>query len=263
MKVSEFFPEEGHIQRLYCNHCQKHLDLQFTEFEELVSGVEISISGLPVLHCEACDKDYLPDDSRIAVINQHQQAVENSKNKVRVSIDKTHHDFGFTEVPFKYDHDDYKYVPGLKRPWNNGFLTPVFFKKDVLIMYDKHPTYRLTFISTTYGHVCKGDDFSIPFGLNKNGNIIMWLGDIATLPEQEQYYLLSQNIESDHSIGCEFYDAQIECIFTKASKEDELFKIRSKFIDACFKKFGVKIAHLDEEVFDLSVSFNGPSRKTR
>jgi len=86
----------------------------------------------------------------------------------------------------------------------------------------------------------------------------MWLGDIARLPDAEQYYLRSENIASDHSIGSEFYDGQIECIFTDLSKEDALFKSRSTFLEACFNKFGIKIAHLDSEVFDLSVSFNTP-----
>ena len=44
----------------------------------------------------------------------------------------------------------------------------------------------------------------------------------------------------------------------KHQKKIKLFKVRSEFIDACFKKFDVKIAHLDEEVFKLSVSFNSP-----
>ncbi|MGB5711788.1 MAG: hypothetical protein WBM44_12875, partial [Waterburya sp.] len=161
-------------------------------------------------------------------------------------------------VPFIYDSDDYNYIPGLKRPWDEGFLTPVFFNKDVLLKYDASPTYRLNFASTTYGTIRRDDDFSMPFGLNKNGKIVMWLGDIARLPISEQYYLRSENVASDHSIGSEFYDSQIECFFTDISKKDELFKCRSLFLESCFKRFGEKIAHLDEEVFDISVSFNAP-----
>ena len=86
----------------------------------------------------------------------------------------------------------------------------------------------------------------------------MWLGDISKLPESEQYYLRSENIEADHSIGSEFYDGQIECIFTDLSKEDELYKSRSLFLEACYQKFGIKIASLDKEVLELSLSFNAP-----
>ncbi len=91
----------------------------------------------------------------------------------------------------------------------------------------------------------------------------MWLGDIARLPDNEQYYLRSENIGSDHSIGSEFYDGQIECIFTELSKEDALFRSRSTFLEACFNRFGIKIAHLDSEVLDLSVSFNAPVVDTK
>ncbi len=71
----------------------------------------------------------------------------------------------------------------------------------------------------------------------------MWLGDIAKLPVNEQYYLRSENIESDHSIGSEFYDAQIMCQPSEHSKEDHLFKIRSEFLEQCFKRFNKKFAH--------------------
>lgn len=81
---------------------------------------------------------------------------------------------------------------------------------------------------------------------------MMWLGDIAGLPEKEQYYLLSENVPSDHSIGSEFYDGQIECKFTDLPPEDEFFKQRSRLLDACFSRFGRKVAHLDKEVLELA-----------
>ena len=258
LEITDFFPKKGHIQRLYCDKCKGYLDLIFFDFHELVTGVDIEVKGLPMLYCESCDKNFLPDDSRFAVIYLHEQAFKKSSDKVTVIRNKTNQDFGFGIAPFIYDSDDYKYIPGLKRPWDEGFLTPVFFNREVLLKYDSSPTYRLSFSSTTYGEIRNGDDFSMPFGTNKNGKVIMWLGDIARLPDSEQYYLRSENVDSDHSIGSEFYDGQIECIFTDLSKEDTLFKSRSMFLEACFNKFGIKIAHLDSEVFDLSMSFNEP-----
>lgn len=78
------------------------------------------------------------------------------------------------------------------------------------------------------------------------------------MPEAEQYYLRSENVPSDHSIGSEFYEGEIECVFTEASREDRLFKARSAFIEASVKRFGEKIAHLDDEVMNLALAFNGP-----
>ena len=258
MELSDIFPKPGRVQRLYCDECEGHLDLIFSEFNEAVSGIDIHIAGLPYLYCEKCEAKYLPDDSRFAVIYSHEQALKNKSTFVNVTRKKTNQNFGFTQVPFIYDSDDYKYFPGLKREFDEGFLTPVFFNKEVLLKYDSSPTYRLSFASTTYGEIRQGDEFSMSFGLNKNGKVIMWLGDVARLPANEQYYLRSENVESDHSIGSEFYDGQIECKFTDHSEEDNLFQCRSIFLEFCFKKFGRKLAHLDDEVFEMVMGFNAP-----
>src|SRR3546814_5372066 len=80
----------------------------------------------------------------------------------------------------------------------------------------------------------------------------MWLGDVAKLPKFEQYYLMSENRPSDHCIASEFYDGQIECIFTDPTRENVLFAVRSEFLAACFNRLGSKLAPLDTEVLDLS-----------
>lgn len=258
MNVADFFPSSGKVQRIYCDKCSAHLDLTFSDFDDDVSGVHISLSGLPVLVCPSCSSTYLPDRSRFAVIELHRQAIAKKSNRVTVKRNKTARDFGFTKVPFQYDSDDYSYIPGLSREFNEGFLTPVFFNKEVLIKYDVHPSYRVTFASRTYGSIRQGSDFHIPFGINRNSRVVMWLGDIASLPENEQFYLRSENIPSDHSIGSEFYDGQIEAVFTDRPPEDQLFEQRSLFLEAGFSRFGEKLAHLEKEVLDLAISIRRP-----
>ena len=258
MNVADLFPSSGQVQRIYCDKCSAHLDLSFSDFEDDVSGVHISLSGLPVLVCPSCSSTYLPDRSRFAVIELHRQAVAKKSNLVTVTRNKIARDFGFTKVPFQYDSDDYNYIPGLTREFDEGFLTPVFFNKEVLIKYDVHPSYRATFASRTYGSIRQGGDFDIPFGINRNGRLVMWLGDIARLPENEQFYLRSENVPSDHSIGSEFYDGQIEAKFTERPPEDQLFEQRSLFLEACFSRFGEKLAHLEKEVLDLAISIRRP-----
>ena len=258
MNVADLFPPSGKVQRIYCDKCSGHLDLSFSDFDDEVSGVHIALSGLPVLSCTVCNLTFLPDRSRLALIELHRQAIAMSSDIVRVKRRKTERDFGFTKVPFQYDSDDYSYIPGLTREFDEGFLTPVFFNKEVLLKYDVHPSYRVTFASRTYGSIRQGDDFDIPFGINKNGRLVMWLGDIARLPENEQFYLRSENAPSDHSIGSEFYDGQIECKFTDRTPEDQLFEQRSRLLEACFSRFGQKIAHLEKEVLDLAISIRRP-----
>lgn len=258
MNVADLFPPSGKVQRIYCDKCTGHLDLSFTDFEDDVSGVHIALSGLPILICPLCNTTYMPDRSRLALIELHRQAVEQKSNILTVKRTKTARNFGFTKVPFQYDSDDYHYIPGLSRKFDEGFLTPVFFNKEVLLKYDVHPSYRATFASRTYGSIRQGDDFDIPFGINRSGRLVMWLGDIARLPENEQFYLRSENVPSDHSIGSEFYDGQIECRFTDRTPEDQLFEQRSRLLESCFSRFGQKVAHLEKEVLDLAISVRRP-----
>jgi len=258
MNVADLFPPPGKVQRIYCEKCSDHLDLSFADFDDDVSGVKVSVSGLPMLICPSCGSTYLPDRSRFALIELHRQATAKSSNIVTVNQSKTARDFRFTKVPFLYDSDDYNYIPGLTQKFNEGFLTPVFFNKEVLIKYDVHPSHRVTFASQTYGSILLRDGFYLPFGINRNGRLVMWLGDIAQLPENEQFYLRSENVPSDHSIGSEFYDGQIECKFTDRTPEDQLFEQRSRLLEACFSRFGEKLAHLEKEVLDLAISIRRP-----
>jgi hypothetical protein len=261
MKLSDVYPPKGHVQSLSCDDCTAPLDLVFADFNEDVSGVNISISGLPYLRCISCGKDYLPDNSRFAIIKLHEEAVARSSPTVNVTRRASDQRFDFTHIDFHYSADDYRYIPGLERPLDQGFLTPVFFNKAVLLKYDASPDYEVKFASTTYGTIygtIYGKDFYISFGINKKGKVIMWLGDLAKLPESEQYYLRSENVPSDHSIASEFYDGQIGVQFTNRTAEDELFGLRSEFIAAISGKLGVKIAHLDDEVINVAVGFNPP-----
>ncbi|MCK1705220.1 hypothetical protein IVA86_28400 [Bradyrhizobium sp. 146] len=260
--LKDIYPPTGHVQHLYCDICKGHLRLAYGDFDKEVSGIRVRISGLPFLHCDTCKKDYLPDDSRFAIIYLHEQAMKQGVSAIQSNRQKPNVKYDLTPIPFDYDSDDYRYLPGLMRPQADGFLAPVFFNRAVLLKYDSLPDYSVKFASTTYGTIA-GPTFYISFGINKSGKVIMWLGDIAALPEKEQYYLRSENIPSDHDIGSEFYDGQIECIFTEPAKEQAVFALRSDFMEAAFKKFNIKIAHLDEEVLDLASSLNAPLTDTK
>ena len=262
MKLSEIYPEMEKVQRIYCNQCGLHTILSYTNFDDLIEDIRIIIEGLPVLLCKQCQQHYLPDKSRFAIIYTFEQAAKHKQKEVKAKRKKPNENFGFTDVPFIYDSDDYYYIPGLSRGHDPGYLTPVFFNIEVLLKFDNSPGYRISFASKTYGDVRKGDDYSIPFGINENRKVVMWLGDIATLPKNEQYYLRSENIVSDHSIGSEFYDGQIECIFTDLSPEDELIKTRSEFQEFAYKKFGLRLTHLDNETLTLIEDLTPPVVET-
>lgn len=114
-----------------------------------------------------------------------------------------------------------------------------FFNRKVLAKYDADPHYAIRYASPTYESILE-NEFTLPFGISRHGHLILWLGDIAKLPKPEQYYLLSENRESDHSLGSEFYDGQIECIFTEPSQETLLFAARSNFLVAAFNRWSAQ-----------------------
>ena len=203
MDLKDAYPPPGHVQRLYCGLCKKPLRLIYKDFDEDVSGIRVRIAGLPYLHCDECPADYLPDNSRFAIVHLHEGAMRAGHKGVPSTRRKPNKKYEFTKVDFDYDSDDYDYLPGLTRPWDIGFLTPVFFYRTVLHKYDSLPGYSVRFASATYGSI-DAPDWDISFGINKSGKVIMWLGDIAKLPLNEQHYLRSENVPSDHDIGSEF-----------------------------------------------------------
>jgi hypothetical protein len=255
--LSDVFPKDGEVRRLYCDGCGQSMDLAFADFSEDVSGVEITIRGLPHLHCHRCDKYYLTDDSRFAIIRLHEEAIKKGSNKVSVTKQKRPVDFKFTDVPFLVDADDYRYIPGLYRQFDVGFLCPLYFNKEVLLKFDNSPKYEVRFASQSYGTVDMEEGY-IPFGINRHGKVIIWLGDIAKLSESEQFYLRSENIESDHSIGSEFYDGQIECIFTEPPKEASIITGRTELDQAFEAHFKAKLYHLDKELIDTIAALTPP-----
>lgn len=143
---------------------------------------------------------------------------------------------------FIFDLNDYRKIPGLFRPWDGErpFLVPVFFEKNVLTRYLYDPAYRCEFCSETYGTIYSNGDY-ISFGINPNGLVIMWLGDIDRLEEKEKLYLLSHNVPSDHDIHSEFYDAQINVKFTDPIKEVDLLVTKNKLNEAINKRFKFRL----------------------
>lgn len=262
MQLSDIIPTNGQVQRNYCEDCNSHLELTFNDFDHVVSEIRITILGLPQLVCPTCNRSYLPDLSRYAIVRLHDETTAAGRRAVHVQRRKRTNEWKRTVVQFDCDPDDYFYIPGLYRSFDEGFLQPVFFKRRALMKYDNLPGYRVNFASRTYGSIITENDDLIAFGINRHDALVMWLGDIAKLSDAEQYYLRSENIPSDHAIGSEFYDGQIEVRFTDRPPEDELFRARSDFLTACQSRFAASFGHLDEAVHALAMKFNPPSVDT-
>jgi hypothetical protein len=261
--ILDYFGSVDRPQRLYCGRCERLMHLDFVHFQERITGVRFDIEGIPALRC-SCGNIEWPDRSKFAIVELHRKAMEKETDRVTSTRTKPNKEYAFSKVPFEYDSDDYENIPGLMRPWDDGFLTPVFFRRDALLKFEHHPNYEVKFASATYGTIYSSEPaFYISFGINENGLLVMWLGDIAKLPETEQYYLRSENVPSDHHIGSEFYEGQIEVKFTEEAPENRLFRLRSELNEASRSSLGFPVFQVSSEILDSAILVRDPIFDTK
>jgi hypothetical protein len=250
------------FQHLRCD-CGKWSQLSLDEVEATVGDVRIS-GRVPTLLCDACGLRRVPPGSKWAMCELAVEAARSGTRKVNVDIanaPSARQRFGYCEdVGLKYSALDTKYIPGLGgASGQSGFLTPVFFAKDALTYFYHHPDYTVTFASDTYGTLRTIDGDYISFGLNRTGKLVMWLGDLNDLPERDLKMLAAHNVESDHDIGSEFYEGQIEAEFTELSQEQRIVRAQGQFEGEVFDtKDGLKVFQLDPEAVALMSKLRRP-----
>jgi len=99
------------------------------------------------------------------------------------------------------------------------FLTPVFFKREVLQKYYQNPR-RYT---VSAGYLKCLDLWGIPFDINKEGLVHVWLGDLGSIPYTEQLHFRQYNVSPSGSISEKFYRTQILAQFVEPN--DIVYKI--------------------------------------
>lgn len=123
------------------------------------------------------------------------------------------------------------------------FLTPVYFNRQVLTRYLYDSRFTCEFASDTHGTVY-GPDFDISFGVNKNGTVIAWLGDLQNrIPVRERFYWLVENKGPEKEIASEFYDAQVDAKFTPPPAVIQCLNAIGKLNAAFHRKHGVHLYH--------------------
>lgn len=137
--------------------------------------------------------------------------------------------------------DEFDYDPG-EALFGDEFLTPVYFGKEVLVRYLYDPRFHCDFASDTYGQV-HGDGFSMAFGINANGFVVAWLGDLRQLPQKEQLHWRGENRPSDHNPRSEFFDAQIGAQFTPPPAALRCLNAVAEMNAAFHEKYGVHLYH--------------------
>ena len=106
------------------------------------------------------------------------------------------------------------------------FLTPVFFDIKVLDKYKNDP--RNYVINDS--NICFLSEWSIPFNVNKERKVSVWLGDLGRIPYEEQKYWKTFNIRPEGKMDSKFLDRQIRGIWTDASRiESKLVPSLNRF----------------------------------
>ncbi len=225
------------------------LDVYFGSHAYHEGDIFVELDGVPLLKNRSTQELLLPLKTRAMVDYFVNKAIEAGERGIMLrpkALGSKRYPF-CEKFDFKYSQIDHEYIPGLMRPWNEGFLTPVFFNIAVLNKYSQDSRYKLDLFSETYGTIL-ANDWTISFGINRSKRVIMWLGDIDALPEDEQYFLRSENVDSDHDLHSEFYEAQIDVVFSDRSKQNELLHLRKSLNDLINDKHAQHLFILEGEV---------------
>jgi len=248
------------VQSYFDKTSGRPLNICFDDHEIDIDGVHVFLKSVPLLKDEVTGDIYFPNRTKQTIAYFVEEAHKKGEQSVKIYRREEHaprYSYA-TNFNFLYSDVDYEYIPGLTRPWDEGYLTPVLFNLSVLNKYTHHPEYRLDLFSNTYGTIWCGDEWKIDFGINPNRRVIMWLGDLAKLPESEIYYLRSENVESDHNIHSQFYDAQIEVEFAELSSLQMAIMERRELNDIVREAFGWSLFHLEGEVDNIIANLNSP-----
>jgi hypothetical protein len=262
-KTSKFGP----ANRLQCPNCgeYRYLIIKGVRFEAPINrklGLKI-----PFFECKACN-DSEPLRPREDIMNEANRLLaENVKDNESCAVESKFEGkkFGaFDDLGFKYDSQDYYFIPGLHRPWEDGYLTPVFFNADLLLHYNNHSDYRVRLFSfSTVDIYQKDGEELIPhgFGINRNGKLFAWLGDLHEVLSREEnrehlYRFLASNVESDHDVVSDSYFQQIEAEFIESDNERQILVLKKEFEDKIDKLLGFGLSKLNLE--DLPIEYKHP-----
>ena len=248
---------------LECPNCSDYKYLEFigVRFEDGNKGLGIK---LPFLLCKSCGH-------RECVVSEQQclKFKEDMLPTLEVGeffdlplkfvfskLDNERRFTHFDHLEFQYDATDYFLIPGIRRPEEDGYLTPVFFDKDVLLYYNNHPDYSVKLYSFSSGNIYyKGERlFSWGFGINRSGKIFKWLGDLSEDFEEDNMKphlkrFQASNIPSDHDIVSKFYFSQnpfsLKDAFQKSDNEYRLFNNKSEFEHKIKSDLHLNLSKLD------------------
>ena len=189
------------------------LDLCFKRKTIHYKNIKIILNKLPYLIDRLSGDIFFTSPAVVIIENHVSKALSSSREEIQINQFSR---FNRGKLPvakntkFRYPPVEHFFIPGLIRNIpSDGYLTPVYFDKNVLVKFEHAKGYQLVSQTATAGRIKINNVHDIPYGINKNGSVIMWLGDIVGLPSRELMYLYSENIEPEYDLHSDFYRNQI------------------------------------------------------
>lgn len=132
-----------------------------------------------------------------------------------------------------------------------GFLTPVYFKREVLKKYYENPDK----FSVEDGYLRREGFWSMRIMNNHRNHVVVWLGDLKALPYKEQTHWRAFNLTpSDRKISYTDFTRSIEGDFAEPEHPELYFKYKFRlFQEGWHKKFGWYLFHplSDEDKYHM------------
>lgn len=221
----------------YCPQCGKWLEVGHENVKFNIRGVNLEITDSPVLKCLYCKKPYFSNFSNELIEHHVKKAKKANKGTMRIQIKTAKREqYNYSSsLDFIYDQEDYVHIPGLMDSEKDGFHVPVFFNLKVLNRYASHQQYQLDLFSRSHCKISRKDVFSIECGINRAGLVFAWLGEIDTLPRQEQEHFRSENVPSDHDVFSHFYEIHTGKEPSFENPLDALLNARQRADSLCLK----------------------------
>lgn len=256
------FQDGAYIMQHACT-CGGPFEISVEETQINIQGRSLEFKDLHILMCQKCGKAAIPAHSSKLARSAYDQAV--SKGVAGGVFHRLEYRKKFDYCPeqnFAYDFYDYYNIPGLmfddEHP-TEGFLTPVYFDKKVLQQFLLDDDYQVSLGAETYGSFGKTDEWVVPFGININGKVVFWLGDLSYMDNDTLKRILPYNVESDHKlISSEFYAGQLCCIWAEPNREYQVYQLRNEFFNTIKRKFGIELDHLSAETKRVADQYSKP-----
>lgn len=236
---------------------RREMNLETTTVD--IDAYRIEIIDCPIMQCTNCEKKCLCPNIPQEIYKAYFELEKRNQRGCRITMKAERRFEWAKDADYKYDSRDLS-IPGLDVDLDpthpEGFSCPVFFDRKILGVFYNDNDYELDIFSESYGTIArKGTDgyqyeWKIPFGINKNDRIIIFLGDLDEIDKDDRavLWLKSYNVLSDHCIvDTELYQAQLNCIFSEPIIEKRVISLRNLFYRRIKQIYEIDLFHLANE----------------